>query len=156
MFDKNSIRFRVALIVFSAVVLSLGGFSLFLNSEIRNINEREETAKLENTNHLVLNMIAQTDSILRQQAESWSQSFAVTLAGDFVLESEGNKSVLKLNGAPLNDSTREVDTFSNSSKGNVATLFARQGVDFIRVATSLKKEDGNRAIGTALGKQHPA
>ena len=34
MFDKNSIRFRVALIVFSAVVLSLGGFSLFLNSEI--------------------------------------------------------------------------------------------------------------------------
>lgn len=156
MFDKNSIRFRVAVIVFIAVILSLGGFSLFLSAQIRSINEHEEVAKLENSNHLVINMIAQTDSILRQQAESWSQSFAVTLAGEFSLAAEGDKSVLSLNGAPLNDSTREVDTFSNSSKGNVATVFARHGDDFVRIATSLKKEDGSRAIGTALGKQHPA
>ena len=65
MIDRNSIRFRVAMIVTTAVVLSLGGFSLFLSSQIRGINEREETAKLQNTNQLVLNMIAQTDSILR-------------------------------------------------------------------------------------------
>ena len=154
MIDRQSIRFRVALIVSTAVVVSLGGFALFLNSEIRGINEREETAKLQNTNQLVLNMIAQTDAILRRQADNWAHTFITALAGDYTLDNGGTP-VLKLNGVPLNGSTREVDAFSAANRGNVATLFARQGDDFLRVATSLKKEDGNRAVGTTLGKGHP-
>ena len=89
MIDRNSIRFRVAMIVTTAVVLSLGGFSLFLSSQIRGINEREETAKLQNTNQLVLNMIAQTDSILRQQTENWAHAFTGALAGEYSLETGG-------------------------------------------------------------------
>lgn len=153
MIDAHSIRFRVALIVASAIIVSLGGFALFLNAEIRGINEREETAKLQGTNQLVLNMIAQTDSILRQQVESWAHTFATALAGDYTLESGG---ILKLNGVTLNGSTREVDAFSDVSKGNVATVFVREGDDYVRVATSVKKEDGTRAVGTSLGKDHPA
>jgi methyl-accepting chemotaxis protein len=156
MIDRNSIRFRIALIVSTAVVLSLGGFSLFLGSEIRGINEREETAKLQNTNQLALNLIAQTDSILRQQAENWGLAFAGALAGDYSLESTGDVPLLKLNGVPLNDNTHDVDIFSNSGKGSVATLFARRADDYVRIATSVKKEDGSRATGTTLGKEHPA
>jgi len=156
MIDRNSIRFRVALIVSVAVVLSLGGFSLFLSSQIRGINEREETVKLQNTNQLILGMIAQTDSILRQQAESWAHTFTGALAGDYSLEARGDATLLKLNGVPLNDNTREVDSFSNTGKGNVATLFARRGDDYVRVSTSVKKENGSRAVGTTLGKEHPA
>jgi methyl-accepting chemotaxis protein len=156
MFDKDSIRFRVALIVLAAVVMSLGGFAFYLSYEIRGINEREETSKLQNTNQLVLNMIAQTDSILKRQAESWSHSFAAALGGEITLEASDEKPLLRRNGALLNDSTREVDSFSNSSKGNFATVFARRGDDFVRIATSLKKEDGSRATGTLLGKAHPA
>ncbi len=66
MVDRNSIRFRVAMIVSVAIILSLGGFGVFLSTQIRGINEQEETAKLQNTNQLVLNLIAQTDSILHQ------------------------------------------------------------------------------------------
>ncbi|MEI7432022.1 MAG: methyl-accepting chemotaxis protein [Betaproteobacteria bacterium] len=156
MFDKHSIRFRVAIIVLAAVLMSLGGFGFYLSYEIRGINEREETTKLQNTNQLVLNMIAQTDSILKQQAESWAHSFATALAGEYTLDAGGEKPLLKRNGVALNDSAREVDTFSNSNKGSVATLFARRGDDYIRIATSLKKDDGNRAVGTALAKTHPA
>ena len=156
MIDRNSIRFRVAMIVTTAVVLSLGGFSLFLSSQIRGINEREETAKLQNTNQLVLNMIAQTDSILRQQTENWAHAFTGALAGEYSLETGGEAPLLKLNGEALNGKTKEVDAFSDSGKGNVATLFARNGDDFLRVATSLKKEDGSRATGTLLDKAHPA
>ena len=156
MIDRNSIRFRVAIIVSTAVVLSLGGFSLYLSSEIRGINEREETAKLQNTNQLVLNMIAQTDSILRQQAENWGHIFIGALVGDYSLSSGGDTPLLKLNGASLNDNTHEVDVFSKAGKGNVATLFVRRGDDYVRIATSVKKEDGNRATGTTLGKEHPA
>ena len=38
----------------------------------------------------------------------------------------------------------------------VATLFVRDGEDFVRVTTSLKKEDGTRAVGTTLDRNHPA
>jgi hypothetical protein len=34
--------------------------------------------------------------------------------------------------------------------GGVATLFVRSGEDFVRISTSLTKQDGSRAIGTAL------
>ncbi|UCV02650.1 methyl-accepting chemotaxis protein [Dechloromonas denitrificans] len=155
MVDRQSIRFRVAIIVALAIVISLGCFALFLDSETRRINERDETAKLKSTNQLVLNMIAQTDATLRQQAENWSRLFTATLAGTYVLES-GDTPVLKLNGAALNGNTREVDSFTQLSNGNVATVFARKGDDFVRIASSVKKEDGSRALGTPLGKQHPA
>ena len=38
----------------------------------------------------------------------------------------------------------------------MATIFVRKGNDFARISTSLKKEDGGRAIGTMLGESHPA
>jgi len=48
-----------------------------------------------------------------------------------------------------------VDRFAASS-GGVATVFVRQGDDFKRITTSLKTENGERAIGTLLGKTSPA
>src|SRR5262245_53899314 len=42
------------------------------------------------------------------------------------------------------------------SKGGVATLFARIGDQYPRVATTVKKEDGSSAVGTALAANSPA
>ena len=156
MVDRNSIRFRVAMIVSVAIILSLGGFGVFLSTQIRGINEQEETAKLQNTNQLVLNLIAQTDSILHQQTENWAHSFTSSLSGEYTLDASGETPTLNLDGVSLSDHTDQVDAFSNNGKGNVATLFARDGDDFQRVSTSVKKEDGSRATGTRLGKDHPA
>ena len=156
MLDRNSIRFRVAMIVAIAVIPSLGGFGVFLSAQIRGINEQEETAKLQNTNQLVLKLIAQTDSILRQQTENWAHAFTSSLKGEYSLETSGDLPALHLDGVSLNDSTEKVDAFSSTGKGNVATLFARDGDDFLRISTSVKKEDGSRATGTRLGKDHPA
>ena len=72
MLDKNSIRVRVAVVVLAALLSSLGSFGYYLSTQIRRINERDETAKLQNINQLVLNMIAQTDLTLKGQIESWS------------------------------------------------------------------------------------
>jgi methyl-accepting chemotaxis protein-2 (aspartate sensor receptor) len=38
----------------------------------------------------------------------------------------------------------------------VATIFAATGDDFVRVTTSLKKENGERAVGTVLDHAHPS
>ena len=46
------------------------------------------------------------------------------------------------------------DEFSAATDA-VATLFARNGDDFVRVSTSLKTSDGKRAVGTKLDRDHP-
>lgn len=48
-----------------------------------------------------------------------------------------------------------LDRFSNTT-GDIATIFARDGQDFIRVTTSLKDTSGKRAIWTKLDHNHPA
>ncbi|MCS7215571.1 MAG: Cache 3/Cache 2 fusion domain-containing protein [Thermodesulfovibrio sp.] len=48
------------------------------------------------------------------------------------------------------------DKFTAMTGGSVATIFEKKGDDFLRIATSLKKEDGTRAVGTTLDRNHPA
>nr|WP_276891611.1 Cache 3/Cache 2 fusion domain-containing protein [Helicobacter japonicus] len=69
----------------------------------------------------------------------------------------GDKDVptLYYNGVNLVGNTELVDKFSNLV-GGVATIFVKSGDDFIRIATSLKDAQGNRMVGTPLGKSHPA
>jgi methyl-accepting chemotaxis protein len=55
----------------------------------------------------------------------------------------------------LNNNFKEVDEFRQTTAG-VATVFVRSGDDFIRVSTSLTKQDGSRAIGTLLDRAGPA
>jgi hypothetical protein len=40
--------------------------------------------------------------------------------------------------------------------GGAATLFVKSGGKYLRAATTLKKEDGSSAVGTALGADSPA
>ncbi|MBK1684408.1 methyl-accepting chemotaxis protein [Rhodoferax fermentans] len=58
-------------------------------------------------------------------------------------------------GVPVNGDFSSVDRF-NKDTGGVATVFSRKGDDFERVTTSLKKQDGERAMGTLLDRKHPA
>src|SRR5262249_52127942 len=42
------------------------------------------------------------------------------------------------------------------ARGGVATLFAKKADQFVRVATTVEKEDGTSAVGTALDANSPA
>ncbi|EDQ00736.1 methyl-accepting chemotaxis protein [Shewanella benthica KT99] len=61
---------------------------------------------------------------------------------------------LKHEREQLNATKSKVDRYSNLTGGN-ATIFVRDGDDFMRISTSLKMADGKRALGTYLGKDHP-
>ncbi|SEI84155.1 Methyl-accepting chemotaxis protein [Allopseudospirillum japonicum] len=54
----------------------------------------------------------------------------------------------------INNDFTKVDRFTRMT-GGTATVFARYQDDFLRISTSLKKQDGQRALGTLLGKTHP-
>ena len=49
----------------------------------------------------------------------------------------------------INNHFDEVDAVVQEH-GGTATLFAKSGNDYVRVATNVKKDDGSRAIGTLL------
>ncbi|PCK79626.1 methyl-accepting chemotaxis protein [Rhizobium sophoriradicis] len=48
-----------------------------------------------------------------------------------------------------------VDRTAQSIAG-VATIFQKQGSDYVRISTNVKKENGDRAVGTKLAAEHPA
>ncbi|MEZ9140350.1 MULTISPECIES: methyl-accepting chemotaxis protein [unclassified Shewanella] len=56
--------------------------------------------------------------------------------------------------AQINATKSKVDRFSNLT-GGTATIFVKDGDDFLRISTSLKKADGSRALVTYLGQSHP-
>ncbi|MBV7314726.1 Cache 3/Cache 2 fusion domain-containing protein [Shewanella sp. NIFS-20-20] len=55
----------------------------------------------------------------------------------------------------INSAKSKVDRFANITGGN-ATVFVRVGDDFQRISTSVAMDNGQRALGTFLGKDHPA
>lgn len=63
--------------------------------------------------------------------------------------------VLKAGNEVLNLNFRIIDQFTEQSTA-VGTIFVRKGSEFIRISTSLKKENGERVIGTTLEHSHPA
>jgi methyl-accepting chemotaxis protein-2 (aspartate sensor receptor) len=62
--------------------------------------------------------------------------------------------VLKNGGADLNLDCTIPDRFT-AQTGVTATIFVKSVDDFVRISTSIKKQNGERAIGTALNRAHP-
>ena len=99
---------------------------------------------------------------LKTRIESLATEFAGRFPGDFALD--GGKTiavggrdtpVLRSGGKPLNLDFSLPDGFT-ADRGATATVFVRSGDDFVRIATSVKKKDGTRAVGTLLDRSHPA
>jgi methyl-accepting chemotaxis protein len=88
----------------------------------------------------------------RQSAAQLHAVFAAAWNGPFDLTAPG---ALAFQGRPVAGDFGVVDHFARTT-GGVATVFARQGDDFLRISTSLQRADGSRAVQTLLGAQHPA
>ncbi|QJI35022.1 methyl-accepting chemotaxis protein [Pseudomonas sp. ADAK13] len=150
----------LALAVILAVVISGSTVFALRSLDSANLDTREE--HLASEARLLADQLNTFHSTLRESTQRLSGLFEkrfsaglsvrpgqpVTVAG---VQTPG----LYLGEEVLNNNFAEVDEFKQMS-GGVATLFVRSGEDFIRVSTSLTKQDGSRAIGTALDHQHPA
>jgi methyl-accepting chemotaxis protein-2 (aspartate sensor receptor) len=101
----------------------------------------------------VANSVDAFDATARMMTDRAYRPFRQKFAEKFELDASSG--MLKSWGMLLNGDFSEVDTF-NRTNGGVATIFMRKGDDFERVSTSLKKENGERAMGTLLARNHPA
>ncbi|MFN4191228.1 MAG: Cache 3/Cache 2 fusion domain-containing protein, partial [Pseudothermotoga sp.] len=66
-----------------------------------------------------------------------------------------NSQLVDKDGKAIKDRFEVVDKISKQMNV-VATIFQAQNDDFIKIATSIRKDDGTRAVGTYLGKDSAA
>ncbi|MBI4984691.1 MAG: Cache 3/Cache 2 fusion domain-containing protein, partial [Rhodocyclales bacterium] len=105
---------------------------------------------------LIKGMVEVRASAVKSEAISLNHGFNSLFHEGITLEGTDDDPVLRHGkNEVLNGNTDDVDNFTQRS-GAVATVFVAKGDDFLRITTSLKKENGERAAGTMLGKAHPA
>ncbi|TPA04843.1 methyl-accepting chemotaxis protein [Burkholderia pseudomallei] len=119
-------------------------------------------ARIDEKDRSIAAMIALFDEALTAEASRAMTLFASFLPAGYALDAARTIDVagvatpaLTAGGQTLNLDFSIPDQFLQKS-GAIATIFARRGDDFVRVTTSLKKQDGSRAIGTLLDRKGPA
>ena len=95
----------------------------------------------------VVNALDAIDLTARTMVERVYPAFAGLVGTTFTLDERSGR--LSANGVVLNDNFAAVDRF-HAETGGVATIFARKGDGFQRIATSVELPDGSRAVGTLL------
>ncbi|MGQ9723793.1 MAG: methyl-accepting chemotaxis protein [Tepidimonas sp.] len=152
----SSLSSRFVLASSAAVLILLVGLAWFSVS----MWSDERAAALDHMRRQALalrTVIEQVDASGRQRAEQLYARFEQLLppAGLSWQAPEGGTQQLSHYGVALAGNNTLVDLFTEQTGGN-ATVFVRDGDDFRRITTSVKNEDGSRAVGTTLGKDHPA
>ncbi|UWF49189.1 methyl-accepting chemotaxis protein [Pseudomonas sp. N3-W] len=150
----------LALAVILAIVISGSTVFALRSLDTANLATREE--HLASEARLLADQLSTFHGTLRESTQRLSGLFEKRFSAGLSVHPDEPVSVagvqtpgLHLGSEVLNNNFKEVDEFKQMTAG-VATLFVRSGEDFIRVSTSLSKQDGNRAIGTMLDHAHPA
>ncbi len=146
--------FLLTALVFTLFTLAIGHFSAKL-IETESIHEVQEKTTL------VVDMIDTFNVNLQQEVAIKAKVFRAFLSDNVTLdlgktvEIAGKAvPVLKNGDADMNLDFTLPDKFTALTQVT-ATVFVKSGDDFVRISTSLKKEDGSRAVGTALDRAHP-
>ena len=153
---------RITAFTFALVSAILAGLVFTITWTTSSMLHARSVASVESELQSVVNAVEMFDSVMKSQAASFGRIFVTHFDGEFTLDTDtmvtvGDKQVptLKAGGNPLNLDFTLPDRFTRQTGGN-ATIFAASGDDFVRVSTSVKKENGERAVGTILDHASPA
>jgi len=151
-----------------SVITSLSVAALFLVLTLaltNNASNQMQALTLENMENQVDgigDMATMFNSTLSEEVANYTALFQSFLPKQFTLDATQRVAigaeqapVLRAGDRTLNLDETLVDDFFQRT-GAISTIFVRDGDDFLRVSTSLKKENGDRAIGTRLDRNAPA
>ena len=155
-FADMSLAKKMMLACAAALVLVMGGLDIVLGNYMAGSLEQEGLQGLSDKLQSIRAMVEVRAKGLSKEAARLNSIFAGYYGENFALGGESEGLPLLKNGATvLNQRSVEVDRFT-AVTGAVATVFARKGDELLRVTTSVKKENGERAVGTPLAHEHPA
>ena len=153
---------RISAVTFALAGVIIAGLIATITVSTSNMLERRAIDAVESELRGVTSTVELFNKTVSSQAVSFGRIFRAGLPGDFALDQAAMVDVagrqvptLSVAGHPLNLDFSAPDRFTARTGGN-ATVFAATGDDFVRVTTSVKKENGERAVGTALDKASPA
>lgn len=146
----RSIATRASLVVAVLLVAVFGASSIVLSKRMASRLEASATASLAISNQRIVDMIDVYASSLDRASNQLGAEFVSRLGA-------ADPASLRQQRVDGNHARAAavIDTFTGAT-GAVATLFVRDGDEFVRVATSLQDGAGKRATGTKLDHQHPA
>jgi len=159
-YKNRPVATQIGLVAFivTMIIFSLLG-SISYRSASHALSKKAEVA-LQAQMHSTANLIElQYDSLLAL-AQRNANVFRAMYPGDFHKPDRSVKVMGKATPAlmhereQINASKSKVDRYSKLTGGN-ATVFVRDSDHFTRIATSLKKPNGKRALGTYLSQHHP-
>lgn len=159
-FQNRSLAAQLSMVIAVLLILANALMAKFLTDQTQADLEAEATANLQEQGQLVADMLAffHRDSYLNAQrlSDIFFRMFpeGLQLTDDLIAVGGYQSQGLADESGPVNGLYTKPDQFSQMT-GGTATIFVRHGDDFLRVSTSLKKEDGQRAVGTLLGTGHP-
>lgn len=138
-----------------SAILVMATTTLLLGQHLADVLDARGRAELKQNLDLVTGMVEVRAKAMQSEVVRLDGIFAGYFGDSFSVVADGEIPALKNGTTVINQRNDEVDRFTTTSKG-VATVFVRRGEDLIRVATSVKNEKGERAIGTPLAKDNPA
>jgi len=161
-FRDFSLGFKLTIIVGVVLLATLVPAAMQAGRDVGAAMRASEVSGIAQKSQLVVDTLAVYESAMRSAAQRQHATLLALLDGPITIDpslltqvGEFDTPRLQVGDSTLNLDFRTVDRF-NALTGAVATVFARVGDQFVRVTTSVKKEDGSRAVGTVLDNAHPA
>jgi methyl-accepting chemotaxis protein-2 (aspartate sensor receptor) len=161
-FSNWTVGSKITAFTFALVGAILAGLVITLSLTISSLLHERALGKMSSELRGVLDTVELFNKAMSSQAVSYERIFASGFEGDFGVDTGhtvkvGDKEVptLTSGGKALNLDFTLPDRFTRETAGN-ATIFVASGDDFVRISTSVKKENGERAVGTVLDHASPA
>ena len=157
----NSLAKKVTILQVLIVSVSIFAFIFYINFYLSGYIQQETEQKinekitgLDQTVKVYNSALEDTALKLFKVFESEFSNFHMNSSEKIKVNSVDTP-IITTDGQTLNNNFTKADAFTELT-GAVATIFVLNNDDFVRISTSLKKEDGSRALGTSLGKNSPA
>ena len=156
---SKQISFTSAALV-ALIVLSLVGVTAwFTFNAATERTERAVSTQAEGLKQTMEIAYKLSESSVTQLADLFEVQFKGELIVDqdqmISITSEVDGPMVTLDSNFITGNFGVVDNFTQMT-GGVATVFVRTGDDYLRISTSVKKENGDRAVGTKLDRSHPS
>jgi methyl-accepting chemotaxis protein-2 (aspartate sensor receptor) len=160
-FNNLNVGIKLSLFTFLLVALIFLVYGRASARSASELLEQRGARDISGRTSTMIQMLDTFDASHKSEADRFSLLLASYFPEKFSIDNGktvdvAGKSILVLKNGNniINMNFSIADSFTAAS-GAVATVFIKNGDDFIRISTSLKKENGERAIGTVLDHGHP-
>jgi methyl-accepting chemotaxis protein len=161
---STSIGARLALLMGLITTVAFVALAVLIYRQAATSYQQRVEAGLQSSTDLMRDSVELYDRSLSDSTERMAGIFRAMLpagevsvdAANTVTVGERQTPTLRLGTDVLNLQEGAVDRFAEATGGGVATVFVRDGDDFVRVSTSVRNAEGARAMGTVLDHASPA